>query len=307
MNRIPLTAVCACCALFSSPVLAQSGHGNHAGHSHAQADNSKPVNAMCPIGNEPVEDDGGRTTYKGKTIGFCCPGCIGKFNAWDEAKKDEFVSMSMMSPQPAMHDDHAEMDAHAADKATVPYILNTCPISGGKLGSMGDPIVKIYDGREVKFCCMMCVPKFEKDIKASLAALDQQIIDSQLPFYPTTACIVSGESLGDEDMGEPINYVHNNRLIRFCCKMCKNDFKKDPEAYIAKLDEAVIAQQSESYPLTTCPISGGELGGMGEAINVVYAGRLVKLCCNMCVPKFEANPMPTIEKIDAAWTAKHDG
>jgi type II secretory ATPase GspE/PulE/Tfp pilus assembly ATPase PilB-like protein len=153
---------------------------------------------------------------------------------------------------------------------------------------------------------MMCVPKFEKDIKASLAALDQQIIDSQLPFYPTTTCIVSGESLGDEDMGEPINYVHNNRLIRFCCKMCKGDFKKDPEAYIAKLDAAVITQQSESYPLTTCPISGEELGDMGEAINVVYAGRLVKLCCNMCVPKFEANPMPTIEKIDAAWMAKHE-
>ncbi|MBL4698463.1 MAG: hypothetical protein JKX70_06495 [Phycisphaerales bacterium] len=46
---------------------------------------------------------------------------------------------------------------------------------------------------------------------------------------------------------------------------------------------------------------------MGETINVVYAGRLVKLCCNMCVPKFEANPMPTIGKIDAAWMAMHDG
>jgi len=306
MNRIPLTAVCACCAIFSSPVLAQSGHGNHADHGHAVADNSKPVNAMCPIGNEPVEDDGGRTTYKGKTIGFCCPGCIKKFNAWDETKKDEFVAMSMMNPEPAMHDNHAAMDAHDAGGTTVPYILNTCPISGEELGGMGDPIVKVYNGREVKFCCMMCVPKFEKDLKASFAALDQQIIDSQLPFYPTTTCIVSGESLGDGDMGEPINYVHNNRLIRFCCKMCKGDFKKDPEAYIAKLDAAVIVQQSEDYPLTTCPISGEDLGSMGDAINVVYGGRLVKFCCQMCVPKFEENPMPTIKKIDAAWMAKHE-
>jgi len=167
--------------------------------------------------------------------------------------------------------------------------------------------VKVYDGREVKFCCKMCVPKFEKDIKASLAALDQQIIDSQLPFYPTTTCIVSGEPLGGEEMGDPINYVYNNRLVRFCCKMCRSDFKKDPAPFMAKLDAAVIAQQGEHYPLTTCPISGEELGGMGEAINIVYAGRLVKLCCNMCVPKFEANPMPTIEKIDAAWMAMHDG
>ena len=110
MNRIPLIAVCACCALFSSPVLAQS-HGNHGDHGHAEVDTSKPVNTMCPIGNEPVEADGGRTVYKGDTVGFCCPGCIDKFNAWDESKKDEFVAMSMMNPEPAMHDNHAAMDA----------------------------------------------------------------------------------------------------------------------------------------------------------------------------------------------------
>ncbi|MBL4809718.1 MAG: TRASH domain-containing protein, partial [Phycisphaerales bacterium] len=302
MNRIPLTALCACCAIFSAPALAGPGHGSHADQGHAKADTAKPVNAICPVGEEPVEADGGRTIYKGKTIGFCCPGCIKRFNAWDETKKDKFVAMSMMGAEAGMQDDHAQMaqDAQApTERVGDPYLLDTCPISGGKLGSMGDPIVKLYNGREVKFCCKMCVPKFEKDLKASLANLDQKIIESQLPLYPTTTCVVSGDTLGDEEMGDPINYVYNNRLIRLCCKMCKGDFKKDPQAYIAKLDKAVIAQQSEHYPLTTCPISGGELGSMGDAINAVYGGRLVKFCCKMCVPKFEANPMPTIQKIDA--------
>ncbi|MBL4698464.1 MAG: hypothetical protein JKX70_06500 [Phycisphaerales bacterium] len=229
MNRISFTAVCACCAILSTPAIAGPGHGHGADESHTQAGDAKPINALCPVGEEAVEDDGGRSVYKGNTIGFCCPGCIGRFDKWDEAKKDEFVAMSMMNPDPSMHDDHAGMDAHDDDGATVPYILNTCPISGGELGSMGDPIVKVYNGREVKFCCMMCVPKFEKNLDASLAALDQQIIDSQLPFYPTTTCIVSGDSLGDEEMGEPVDYVYNNRLIRFCCKMCRGDFKADPE------------------------------------------------------------------------------
>jgi len=305
MNRLSITAACACCAFLSTPVLAQSEHGNHADHAHAEPDSSKPVNAMCPIGKEPVEDDGGRTVYKGKTIGFCCPGCIGKFNAWDEAKKDEFVSMSMMSAQAGKHEDIGMKAGHTDAKKpdAVPYILNTCAISGEELGSMGDPIIKSYDGREVKFCCKMCVPRFEKDLKSSFAKLNQKIIDSQLPFYPVTTCVVSGEEFGGE-MGDPIDVVHNNRLVRLCCKMCKGDFKDNPQQFIAKLDAAVIAQQGEHYPLTTCPISGEELGSMGDAINVVYAGRLVKFCCAMCVPKFEADPMATIMKIDEAWASK---
>lgn len=221
-------------------------------------------------------------------------------------------SPSLAQSEHGNHADHKHMDDHANTETheAVPYVLSTCAISGEQLDSMGDAIVKTYDGREVKFCCKMCVPKFEKDLKASFAKLDEQIIESQLSFYPATTCIVSGEPLsGTNEAGEtmePINFVYNNRLVRFCCKMCKGDFKKDPQAYIAKLDAAVIAQQSERYPLTTCPISGEALGSMGDAINVVYAGRLVKFCCAMCVPRFEKDPMQTIEKIDAAWMAMHE-
>jgi YHS domain-containing protein len=333
MSLIRSTAILAAGIItigISTPVsIAQD---SHSGHANMEKESSKPVNSMCPIGKEPVESDGGSTVYKGKTIGFCCKGCIKKFGAWDEAKKDDFVAMSMMKGQPDDHGDHdhggkamgdkamgehkeGEMGAKggANERVGDPYPLSTCPISGEEFGGMGEPITKVYDGREVKFCCKMCVPKFEKDLKASFAKLDQQIIDSQLPFYPTTTCIVSGEPLGGigedgEPMGEPINFVYNNRLIRFCCKMCKGDFKKDPEAYIAKLDAAVIAQQSEHYPLGTCPISGEELGGeMGQSIDKVYAGRLIKFCCKKCVTKFEKNPAPTIEKLDAAWMAMHEG
>ena len=307
MNRLTITTVCACCTVFTPSVLAQSGHGNHEGHAHAEADASKPINTMCPIGKEPIEESGGQSVYKGKVIGFCCPGCDAEFSAWDESKKDEFVALAMKGAEPGMDADH---DAKTQEPmgveggSVMPYILSTCAVSDEELGAMGDPIVKTYDGREVKFCCKMCVPKFERDLKASFAKLDQMIIDSQLPLYPMTTCVVSGEHFGG-DMGEPIDLVYNNRLVRLCCKMCKGDFKKDPQAYISKLDEAVIAQQSERYPLATCPISGEKLGSMGDAINLVYAGRLVKLCCEMCVPRFEKDPIPTIEKIDAAWSSAH--
>jgi hypothetical protein len=48
---------------------------------------AKPVNANCPIGGEPIAADGGTATFKGQTIGFCCPKCAPKFNAMDDAAK----------------------------------------------------------------------------------------------------------------------------------------------------------------------------------------------------------------------------
>lgn len=43
------------------------------------------------------------------------------------------------------------------------YTLDTCVVSDEKLGSMGEPVVKVYDGQQVKFCCNSCVKDFEKD------------------------------------------------------------------------------------------------------------------------------------------------
>jgi YHS domain-containing protein len=51
-----------------------------------------------------------------------------------------------------------------ADTTTnaVPDLLKTCPVSGDKLGEMGDPYVFAYKGQEVKLCCKGCKDKFDK-------------------------------------------------------------------------------------------------------------------------------------------------
>ena len=54
--------------------------------------------------------------------------------------------------------------------------------------------------------------------------------------YPLTTCVVSGEKLGS--MGKPFSYDHEGREIRFCCKNCVKDFKKEPAKYLKKLDDA---------------------------------------------------------------------
>ena len=51
--------------------------------------------------------------------------------------------------------------------------------------------------------------------------------------YPLEVCIVSGEKLGS--MGAPVVYVHEGQEVKFCCKSCQPDFKKEPAKFLAKL------------------------------------------------------------------------
>ena len=60
--------------------------------------------------------------------------------------------------------------------------------------------------------------------------------ESKLKPYPLTTCVVSGEKLGE--MGKPVVYEYKDREIKFCCKDCIKDFKKDPAKYVKKLEEA---------------------------------------------------------------------
>lgn len=68
--------------------------------------------------------------------------------------------------------DMAKTAEATAETAVKPYPLDYCIVSGEKLGEMGEPVVKTYGGQEVKFCCNMCVPKFEANPAAFLAKLD---------------------------------------------------------------------------------------------------------------------------------------
>jgi YHS domain-containing protein len=53
-------------------------------------------------------------------------------------------------------------------------------------------------------------------------------------------------------MGDPINpeiYVdYQGRRIYFCCSMCPETFKKDPEKYLKKLDEQMKEAAPQAAP-----------------------------------------------------------
>lgn len=201
----------------------------------------------------------------------------------------------LFASQP-LHDGHD----HAKTAGSI-YTLDTCPVTGKKLTA--DAVAYNYKGRELRFFCKECPAKFEKDPETYLKKVDEKIIEQQLPLYPLDTCVVSKEKLGGE-MGAPVNYVYDNRLVRFCCKSCIADFQKKPEESLSKLDQAVIEKQKANYPLETCLVSGEKLGSMGAPVDFVFGNRLVRFCCKGCMKDFSKEPSKYTAKLDAAAKGK---
>jgi len=47
-------------------------------------------------------------------------------------------------------------------------------------------------------------------------------------------CPVSGEKIDEEMM---VTYEYEGKIYNFCCAMCIDEFKKEPEKYIEKIEE----------------------------------------------------------------------
>jgi hypothetical protein len=148
---------------------------------------------------------------------------------------------------------------------------------------------------------LLCSAAARQEVAATAKIDDAKAIAHQLPSYPLTTCPVSHEAL---DAEKPVDFLHEGRLVRLCCKGCVKGFKKDPAATLAAIDAAIIAEQGPSYPMTECPMSGEALGSMGDPLPVIHGTRLVKLCCKGCVKGFHKNPEKALAKVDAALIAQ---
>jgi YHS domain-containing protein len=189
----------------------------------------------------------------------------------------------------------------AAETAGDPYPLDFCVVTGEKLGSMGEPIVYNHNGREIKFCCAACIKQFEADPAKYVSKIDAAIVKQQTPHYPLSTCIVAGGKL--VGMGKTVDYVYNNRLVRFCCAGCISEFKANAEKYIAEIDAAVIAEQKNNYPLDHCLVLPDEEIGGKETIDYVVANRLFRLCCTGCRDDVKSNAAHWLGMLDKAHAA----
>lgn len=202
------------------------------------------------------------------------------------------IGLLAISPSVSAQDKPAE--AVVGD----PYTLDTCPVSGEKLGSMGDPVVKVHEGREVRLCCKGCVSKLDKEPEALFRKIDEKIVEQQKASYPLDTCIVTGDKLDDT----ATTFVLGNRLFLLCCASCEKAIRKDPAAFIEKLNDAVKEKQGSGYALKTCPVSGKAVEGKG--VEHVVANRLIRFCCEGCIKQFDKDPAKYLSMVDAPADAK---
>jgi YHS domain-containing protein len=105
----------------------------------------------------------------------------------------------------------------------------TCPVSGKPI----DRDIHVdYQGQRIYFCCAKCPAEFRKDPEKYFAAFEKEGVGLE---NIQTTCPVSGEKLGEADMGKPVSLQYKGRTVLFCCTMCVKKFQADPAKYLAVL------------------------------------------------------------------------
>jgi hypothetical protein len=178
-----------------------------------------------------------------------------------------------------------------------PYPFDTCATSGRPVDVKGTPTTRLFDGRELRFCCDGCPAPFEREPAVRFAKLDAKIIKDQAPLYPLTTSVVTGADLP----AQPYEFVYGNRLVRLGAESEKAEFMKDPAKALAALNAAAIAKQSPTYALKVCAVSEEAIDtGEKETYTMVIAGRMVKLCCKGCAKQVAKDPAKVIAMVDKA-------
>lgn len=157
------------------------------------------------------------TVHDGREMRFCCPNCMAEFKENpEEALKD--VNKAMFLQQVAY------------------YPVTEDIVTGEPLGAKGAPVQHFHGNRLVMLNSEESVEKFKAEPKKYLDKLDAAAIEMQNPMYPMEVCVVSGQKLGS--MGDPVEKVYGNRLVKFCCAGCIGKFEQNPAKFFKKLDEA---------------------------------------------------------------------
>lgn len=176
------------------------------------------------------------------------------------------------------------------------YYLSACAACGTLLGTRGEAIDVRHCGRELRLCSEACRQTFDRDPASVLERVDAVMTADQAPYYPLSISLVSGRPLG----AKPYAFVWGNRLVRLAEQAERGTFEADPDKYLRALNRAAISAQSATYGMPDkCPVQGDILAS-DEPIDIVIAGRMIRVCCRRCVNVVRSRPYQYIAMVDYA-------
>lgn len=186
---------------------------------------------VCVVRDRPLEKGKAVVVeHDGETAKVCCKRCAKAFKG-DPEKYLAKLHQRIITAQKAS------------------YPLETCVVSGKKLGAMGDPHDIVVAGRLVRLCCKGCVKKARKNADATLAKIGAALCATK--GDGAASCPVSGKTV---KAGKGVNLVYGNDVIRLCCKGCIKKFEQDPTQYTVKGEREGHGKERDR----------GEHGGRGE-------------------------------------------
>jgi len=117
-------------------------------------------------------------------------------------------------------------------------------------------------------------------------------------FFILTMSVAAAFAAAQDDVNKPVTNrmcpvmnsavspkfraEYKGQFVYFCCQGCVKMFEKEPETYIAKLNEA----DREAIKVNeTCPVTGDKITDQTRFVE--HEGRKVYFCCDGCVDMFK--------------------
>lgn len=159
-----------------------------------------------------------------------------------------------------------------------PYPLDTCIVTGAKLGADAVTVVlkdqrnALQEGRQLRFANEAARLTFNTRPGEFLDALDREIIRLHEASYPLDRDVVEI----DRKLTERFPFVYGNRCYVVMRAKNIDNFLKQAGRYVGVFDKLMTTKQRSHYPLTTSLVSGEALPE--KPFDVVIGYRLVRLC-----------------------------
>jgi len=214
MNNLVIIPLVSVLALLQAT--AQEASGTQPAAQSWKASDAYPLDTCVVSGRPFAGDKMNLVEVQGRKFKLCSAACE------KELRKD---------PQGYL----AKLDRAVADAQLGDYPLDACPISGKKLGSMGEPVKLVLDNHLVQLCCKGCTAEAKAKKDVVIRNIQTVAYSRQKDAYPLKTCLNTGEEL---DPRHSIEVMHGPTLLRFCCKDCLDELDKAPASMLGKLKSA---------------------------------------------------------------------
>ncbi len=182
---------------------------------------------------------------------LCCRACVSKVEQNPQVYLPRPSAVTREQAQDGMRVQKVKLTP--LTEADWPGIAmqQVCPVTGGRLGSMGAPVKVLLNEQPLYLCCEGCVVKVRESAQAYVPRTPPPRPDQprHLPLAPTVeaapltqadrpgierqqVCPVTGAHLGS--MGDPIKLTINGQAVYLCCAGCVSKVQRNPDAYLAQ-------------------------------------------------------------------------